>query len=104
MKYLAHHTGAWDYNPVARSVIAQLSSGALIIPICTERSPRDGAFFVSRRGEDVWRIAPVLCVLTNDGWIGRSTAFDDAGIHCEFIYLIGMPSKLEQVMSELYAR
>ncbi len=105
MKYLRHQTTApdtWAYDPATRTVSARFSDQLIEIPVCTEKHPRNGAWFIARKDSEMWTISPVWCVATSAGFAARNCAFDVAGVHCDFIYLIGAPEKISDMMSDLY--
>lgn len=104
-KHLRHRDSivdSWSYDSPSRTVVARFSTGTVYIPVCTEKAPLHCAFFISRRGEDVWQIAPTRCVATGDGYEARHAAFDPEGIHCEFIQLTNAPESTSRQMEELY--
>lgn len=93
MIYLTY--GAWSYDPAECVISTPLAA----IPICTQASPRVGAFFVSRRGEDAWMISPAKCH-TNGAWFIARPAY--IGIYHEFVYLSGAPQFVNDQIAELY--
>lgn len=105
MRYLRHQSSApdsWAYDSPSRTVIARFTTGVIEIPVCTEKHPRHAAFFLSRKSEEQWTIAPVWCLATPNGFVARNCAFDDEGVHCEFIYLIGADEVTTTAMAKLY--
>lgn len=89
------HISSWDYNARERAVTFL----GLWIPVCTEKNPRRGAFFITRRGENEWQIAPVRCAMEERG---VPSAFDAAGRYNDFIMLTNMRPDLDEAMTELW--
>lgn len=105
MRHLRHQSSAtdtWAYDSPSRTITARFSTGVLQIPVCTEKHPRHAAFFLSRKSEEHWTIAPVWCLATPHGFAARNCAFDTDGVHCEFIYLVGADEATNAAMSQLY--
>ena len=101
MKVLRHSKTArerWDYEPVQRVVRAHFPDCTVDIPVCTQRQPRVHSFFISRRGEDEWQIAP-------SRWTGitaKPASYDANGVHCDFLMLVGAPVGINNLLADLY--
>ena len=105
MKYLRHDRHAeerWEYDATSRVVIAYFANGVVFIPVCTQRHPRVGAFFLNRRDEDQWVISPAKCVDNGKGYTARNVPYDADGVHCEFITLSGAPAGVNNLLGDLY--
>ncbi len=105
MKYLRHSAHAserWVYDAIDRVVKAHFVNGDVSIPVCSQRHPRVGAFFINRKDEDQWVISPARCVLRHDGFTARSAAYDPEGVHCEFVTLTGAPDGVNNMLGDLF--
>lgn len=105
MKHLRHDQTSlerWSYDPSTRTVLAHFVDGPLDIPVCTQKHPRNRAFFIARRGADDWQISPARCVTTGVGFAARPASYDRMGVHCDFIQLSGAPEWVSAMMSDLY--
>lgn len=105
MKLLRFDKGAsehWDYDPIERTVHAKFRDGRVDIPVCTQKQPRIGAFFIHRRDEDTWMISPAMCIDRGSGFLARPASYDRLGVHCDFIHLVGAPSGVSEMLQDLY--
>ncbi len=105
MKYLrhsAHATERWYYDAIERVVRAHFVNGDVDIPVCTQRHPRVGAFFIHRRDEDQWVISPAKCVDNGKGFMAKNVPYDKDGVHCGFITLTGAPPGVNNMLGDLY--
>lgn len=101
MKLLRHTKTAaerWEYEPLRRVVRATFIDCTVEVQVCTQKQPRIGAFFISRRGEDEWQIAPSKW----NGIDARPASFDPNGVHCEFLTLVGAPDGINNLIADLY--
>ncbi len=85
----------WQYSD--RIVTAHFPNGVAEIPLCTQRVPCRGAFFISRRDEDQWVIAPARWT----GFTARNVSFDKGGVHLDFLTLTGTPAGVSSLLSLL---
>jgi hypothetical protein len=105
LKYLRHSAQAserWTYDAIDRVVKAHFVNGDVSIPVCSQRHPRIGAFFIHRRDEDQWVISPAQCTDRGKGFTARNVPYDKDGVHCEFITLTGAPDGVNNMIGDLF--
>lgn len=105
MKHLRHRDAiidSWAYDVASRTVLARFSNGLVLIPVCTEKQPRHGAFFLSRKDGGTWQVSPVRCTATPEGFAARACSFDHDGVHCEFLQLADSPEEISDLLADLY--
>lgn len=90
----------WDY--ASRTITARFDRATVEIPVCTQKYPRMGAFFINRRDEDQWVISPARCIDTGKWFYAKPAAYDSSGVHREFITLLDAPDAINTLLGKLY--
>lgn len=96
----------WEWDPAGQSLRCVFDVAGLlvdaVVPVCSERRARPGAYGIARRQQDVWILMPARYEHEAFGvgpLIARPRRYDER-IAMEFACLTGAPDSVSEEMSE----
>lgn len=90
----------WEYDEARHVVVLAHLGEWQDIPVASLHAPRHGSYFISRKGEDSWQIAPAYFEKQHGSWQTIAMPFPDGKL-VEFIMLTSAPERTRVELERL---